>query len=253
MAVVTSLWIGQSISCLMLPDPLSTMHTNAAPELPSSHYFRFEISPLLLFSFRIFCFRANLRYWFEQLMRQSCKHRRSLLGFSVHVCHDSCFSLTDHFFISLHHFQGPLSPQRVIRKIVIFTTGNSQWHFNGSFCALFSFVYSTSKKLNWKDSSKVTFFHKRQRKHWWSFACLYITHISIISLVKQPRGGTTAAKEEAFREERWDETFSHFKMEENIRLSDVVGNICHFTLDPNMKPFPQSFCPQINHNFCLWE
>ncbi len=53
MVVVTSLRIGQSISCLMLPDPLNLMHTN----VPSGHYFRSEIGHLvyhMLLSLRIF-------------------------------------------------------------------------------------------------------------------------------------------------------------------------------------------------------
>lgn len=53
MAVVTSLRMGQSISCLMLPDPLNLMHTH----VPSGHYFRSEIGHLvyhMILSLRIF-------------------------------------------------------------------------------------------------------------------------------------------------------------------------------------------------------
>ncbi len=52
MAAMTSLRIGQSITCLMLPDPLNLMHTN----VPSGHYFRSEIGHLVyhkLLSLRI--------------------------------------------------------------------------------------------------------------------------------------------------------------------------------------------------------
>lgn len=59
-------------------------------------------------------------------------------------------------------------------------------------------------------------------------ACLYVTHINIITLIKQPGAAQQPLKRKLLERGKMRQTFSYFKVEENIENSDVVGNICPF-------------------------
>ncbi len=140
-----------------------------------------------------------------------------------------------HFCISLYHFQGPLCLLRVIVNIVIFTTGNSQWHFNESLFAIFLYLFIAFQKSSiWRTLQKLLL--SKETANEFPIISVPLTAVHACMPLcnsykhdypcKTARGGTIATKEEAFREEIWDWLFPI------LTWKKVVGNIWLFYSPP---------------------
>lgn len=168
MAVVTSLGIGQFISCLMLLDFITSMHTNSTLAcLRSTNIVTLVYNQLAEFQ--------PLGQIF-QLMMQTWKIK------------------------DLHLLISPNSSQINILKKMLFPTRETQFHINGSFCVLaFVLFFIHFENSVWRTSQKMLFILATAEHRWiWAPAtelccvdsskitCRYVTHINIITLVKQP-------------------------------------------------------------------